>query len=265
MHIEQIDSLLRELLGPGCNLPGEYGFTSTACQQVTKIGYATNLTPHTVQGAIEHKVDLLLTHHDAWGFVYGMSDACHEALEINGISHLYAHLPLDSAPFGTAVSLISSIGAEIAGDIALEKGFACGRTARFRQPVALATVAEALKATCKEDPQVWSLGADQIERIGVVTGAGSMTNYAKEAHDQGCQLYITGERSLYLVQYCLLVGMNLAVCSHTFTELPGVKALAAKVSDLVPGIQVIEIPESHDELMPNKAVRWPPLRDATDL
>lgn len=254
MNLTQIDMLLRDLLGPATDLRGEYGFTSTTCEQITRLGYATNLTPQTVKGAIEHQIDLLITHHDAWDFVYGMRDSCCRELASNGIGHVFVHLPLDAALFGTAASLISEMGAVVTGDIAFEKGYACGRTAKFDHPMSIERLMEQLSVICQEEPQVWVNGPTEIKTVGVVTGGGSLTTYAKEAKDKDCDLYITGERSLYLVQYCMFVRMNLVICSHTFSELSGVRALATRIADLVPGIEAIKIPESHDELMPNKLV-----------
>lgn len=95
-----------------------------------------------------------------------------------------------------------------------------------------------------------------VETIGVITGAGSGTGYVKEAAEAGCQLYITGEQSLYLVQYCMHLGMNLIVGSHTFTELPGVRALANLLKDRNPELDLIQLPETHYEALPHTAESW---------
>lgn len=98
-NIERVDRFLRDLLGPAVDLPGEYGFTSRACGDVARLGNGTNLTPHTTKAAIDYEVDLLVTRHDAWGFMYGMRDFCVDELSRSGIGLLFAHLPLDAAPF----------------------------------------------------------------------------------------------------------------------------------------------------------------------
>ena len=46
----------------------------------------------------------MLTHHDAWDFVFGMQAACQDLLKQHQISCLYVHALLDDADFGTNAS-----------------------------------------------------------------------------------------------------------------------------------------------------------------
>jgi putative NIF3 family GTP cyclohydrolase 1 type 2 len=267
MHITPDDlfKTFRDLLGPAIQLEGESAMVANGCAKVGSIGYATNLTPETVRGARAAAVDILITHHDAWDFIYGMQEDCHSALNRWGIAHFYAHLPLDAAPFGTAASLIQGLGAAIGKGIAKHNDYPQGMMGTFESPLSLETAAERMRSLTGEDCRIWPCGSSTISALGVVTGCGALTSYVKEAADFGCQLYITGEQSLYLIQYCMSIGMNLMVGSHTFTELPGVRALAIQVQERHPGLQLIEIPEAHYETLPDKAVQWTPLRDAIDL
>ena len=57
----------------------EYGFTNIGAKNVVKLGYCTNLTIESTQESAKNKVDLLITHHDAWEWMSGMKE---EALEI---------------------------------------------------------------------------------------------------------------------------------------------------------------------------------------
>lgn len=52
----------------------EWGLNNELDKDVKKIGYSTNLTPETINEAVKHNVDLMITHHDAWPFVYGMKN-----------------------------------------------------------------------------------------------------------------------------------------------------------------------------------------------
>ena len=48
----------------------------------------------------------MITHHDAWEFIYGLKETCKEKLFEYNISHYFNHLPLDDCDFGTNNSLI---------------------------------------------------------------------------------------------------------------------------------------------------------------
>ncbi len=253
---------LSDLLGPAIQIKGESAMAANGCARLSKLGYATNLTPETVRGAKLAEVDVLITHHDAWDFIYGMNEECHSALKRWGIAHFYAHLPLDAAPFGTAASLIRGLGAAIGKEIAEHNGYPQGMVGAYESPLTLKEVAERMRSLTGEDCRIWSCGTSTVASLGVVTGGGSHTSYVKDAAEVGCELYITGEQSLYLIQYCMSIGMNLIIGSHTFTELPGVRALAEKIQERHPDLQVVEVTESHYETLPNKAVQWAPLRGA---
>lgn len=50
----------------------ESGVTVQGKEEIKKIGYCTNLTLDTVEEAKSKKVDLMITHHDAWDFIFGL-------------------------------------------------------------------------------------------------------------------------------------------------------------------------------------------------
>ncbi|TYS55909.1 hypothetical protein FZC74_17780 [Sutcliffiella horikoshii] len=70
----------------------------------------------------------------------------------------------------------------------------------------------------------------------------------KFALDQGCDTYITGEASLYTIQYAKFAGLNLLVGSHTFTEIFGVESLVLKIKELNENISLVKLQEEHFEL-----------------
>lgn len=59
--------------------------------------------------------------------------------------------------------------------------------------------------------------------------------------EEGCDLYLTGEKILYSIEYAKLNGLNLIVGSHTFTELFGVKSMLEGLE--LKGIEILEIEE----------------------
>jgi hypothetical protein len=58
---------------------------------------------------------------------------------------------------------------------------------------------------------------------------GNLNDDIKEEADMGCDSYITGETSLYSIQYTWYRGINLIVGTHTHTEFPGVESLCCQL------------------------------------
>lgn len=54
--------------------PNEWGFFNEQEKEIKRIGYSTNITPKIIEQAKINHIDLLLTHHDSWEFVYGLKE-----------------------------------------------------------------------------------------------------------------------------------------------------------------------------------------------
>ncbi len=227
---------------------GESGFLINGRNDVKRIGYATNLTPNVIEKAIEHKIDLIITHHDAWEFVYGMKEYCVEKLRENVISHFFVHLPLDDCEFGTNVSFLNRLGTEIIQKLNLqEKFFYCGRIGELSKEIDFEELVLKVEDLLGEKVKHWKNNNKKIKRVGFLSGAGFSTSDMKEFVENGCDVFITGEKILYTIQYAEFTGINLIVGSHTYTELPGVEALCKKIKEKYSEIEIMRIDENHNE------------------
>ena len=81
----------------------------------------------------------------------------------------------------------------------------------------------------KEEPRSVYDAKRLIQRIGCVTGAGIYTSYLRDMIPYEIDLYLTGETSLYLLEYAQHHELSVAVYSHNYTELPGVQMLAERL------------------------------------
>ncbi|GMK41273.1 SMS protein [Paenibacillus sp. CCS19] len=252
MNIQQFKSCIGELFGQlllDFQEDEEYGYSNFTAADYRTIGYATNLTPEIVQQAAQHKVDLIITHHDAWGFVYGMKERCMALLEEHHIAHFYIHLPLDYAEFGTCHSLLRLLGANVVQQSQHVNGDSSIGIGELERSITLEQLAETMRELLGENIFVQPNSNRDVRRIGMVTGAGNSTNQLKEAMESQCDVYITGEKTLYTVQYAKFIQMNLIVGSHTFTEIFGVRSLACKIQEKFPDVEVIQLLEEHNEVM----------------
>lgn len=98
-----------------------------------------------------------------------------------------------------------------------------------------------------EKVQSWKFNNKDINRVFILCGAGHLTSDMKQAVDEECDLYLTGEKILYSIEYAKLNKMNLVVGSHTFIELFGVKSMAELVSDEFNDVEIVLIDEQHLE------------------
>ena len=215
----------------------EWGFLNETDKNIQKIGYATSLTPEIIYEAIQNHVDFIITHHDAWDFVYGMKDKCKELLSEYNITHAYFHEPLDFAEFGTCASLASAL------NLKNTKSDYCPFIGETEKPIEFEQFSNQLADILQEPIRAYKNNNTPIQKVCVVTGGGNLTNDIKVAVDYKCDTYITGEYVLYSQQYAKFTGINLLVGSHTNTEILGVRQMGTR---LVTGTD-IELIQLHEE------------------
>jgi len=249
----QLVDAVRRLFEPVTldDYPREFGWVDRSSRgEIARVGYATNLDPVTVDKAIEMAVDALVTHHDAWDFLYELRTKSHDKLKRASISHCFVHLPLDAAPFGTAATLAERLGLEIRESFARDGDFLCGRICDCPPRMRLEEVAAQLTEVMGCEPRVWRHRAGQVRRVGITTGGGNLTDLLREASGRGCDTYITGETNLYTVAYARERELNLIVGTHTHTEFPGVESLCRKLGAVSP-LDFIPIRETCFEIGAN--------------
>ena len=205
--------------------PDEWGIGSY-CHHPSTVGYATTITPETIRAAAALNVDLIVTHHDAWEFMFEQREEVQSLLKENRLTHVWAHLPLDLAEFGTSATLLSKIGCV---PVAVLK-HAEGRVGELPESVPLTAVRERLTALLSEEPCREHDANRPVRRVGTVTGAGIHTTLLRDALQHDIDLYVTGETNLYLLEYGKHRKVNVLVFSHNHTELPGVRAFAERIA-----------------------------------
>lgn len=226
------------------------GITYRANKPIKKIGYATNLTPDVISDAVIKGVDLIITHHDAWGFLEGQKEACNALLKANHLSHYFSHLPLDDASFGTNMSLAKALGLRALKQVNEEEGFHCGVVGVYEEPLEFEDFKGRLATILEEPIQAWPFGNQRVKKVHILCGAGHLTSDMATSLTEGCDTYVTGERILYTILNAKHLGLNLLVGSHTFIEKLGVKNMAAKVGALFPELEIVELDEDHLESQP---------------
>lgn len=220
---EILDDLFgRELLDAH---PDEWGI-GDYCDEPSAVGYATTITPEAIRAAVGMNVDLIVTHHDAWDFMFEQRDEVQSLLKENGLTHVWAHLPLDLADFGTSATLLSELGCSQVAVLS----HAEARVGEFSEPGSLATVRANLTSLLSEAPCRMHDASRPVLRVAAATGAGIYTTLVRDALSYDIDLYVTGETNLYLLEYAKYKGVNVLVYSHNYTELPGTRAFAERIA-----------------------------------
>ena len=220
--------------------PDEWGIT-IYCPNPKSIGFATTLTPAIIQQAISKNLDLLVTHHDTWEFMLDERDQSHDLLAQHKISHLWCHEPLDKADFGTAAALLDILECKITGSIVDD----CGRVGELSGQQELSTIIEILDGHMAERPCRVQNAGKRIARIACVPGAGMMIDYLAEALKGEADLYITGETSLYLLEYANFRNVSVLIYSHNYTEIFGTQNFAMRIADCLEIQKIVRLDEPH--------------------
>jgi putative NIF3 family GTP cyclohydrolase 1 type 2 len=252
MNTSQFKSYISELFGDFLlefHEDDEFGFNNFRSINYTKVGFATNITPEVIVQAAEKHVQMIVTHHDAWHFIYGMKEKCKDLLEKHNIAHFFVHSPLDYIEFGTCNSLLRLLQVnQINQQSYHSEGASVIGVGEYDTPITFEHLVDKMTKLLGEKVIFQRNSNKAIKRIGVLTGAGNGTNHLRQAFNSNCDAYITGEKTLYTLQYAKFINMNIIVGSHTFTEVFGVESLALKLKERFMDIEIIQLIEEHIEL-----------------
>ncbi len=200
-------------------------------QEVTTVAFAVDACINSFEQAIEHKVDMLITHHGHFSKkgspnLVGWNKQRVQLLLQNNISLYVAHLPLDRhKEVGNNAQLLKLLGAEIDRKFCFDKqGNNIGWIGKTKKPLSLEQIQKTLET--KLDAKITTLpfGKPNISSIAVCSGGGGYKDFM-DAVESGVDLYLTGDTSdVYQIAHD--AGINVIFAGHYATETVGLKALA---------------------------------------
>ena len=186
---------------------------------VTTVAFAVDASVRAVEQAAKAGAQLLVVHHGiSWGggikrISGGVGNVVRTAIERH-IAICAYHLPLDAHPtLGNNAQLAKLLGLRNVKPAFSYHGNVIGLVGElFRR-------------------QSTAIGSRRYEfgcgRIGVCSGGAG--EFAEEAKDLGCDLYLTGEASWGDVIAAENCGMKMVCAGHYETEVFGVRALSKAV------------------------------------
>lgn len=218
-----------------------------ADREVHRILLALDATDEVAKEAKECCAELIVTHHP---LIFSPLKAVSDQdpvnrrvlfLAENGIALICMHTNLDIAEGGVNDVLIRLLGAEPEGSLDAE---GCGRIGHLTQPMPL----EAFLTLCKERlgvPAVRYCPAKKtVYKIAAMGGSGAGS--LEDAVRLGCDTYVTADIKYHQFQRASELGLNLIDADHFYTENPIIQALASRLSERFPDLDII-ISKSHGD------------------
>jgi dinuclear metal center YbgI/SA1388 family protein len=174
--------------------------------------------------------DLVLVHH---GLFFGdrpraLSEGMASRLRVvlgAEISVAAYHLPLDAhAEFGNNALLCAGLGLEAEErQFATVRGTPIGVIGRAAEPIDIAELVRRVVALLGREPLVFDFGPPAVQRVGIVSGAGSGT--IAEAATLGLDALITGEPAEHAMGEAEEAGLHFIAAGHYATERLGIAKL----------------------------------------
>jgi dinuclear metal center YbgI/SA1388 family protein len=200
--------------------------------RVTRIGAAVDLSTRVLTQAQKHDVDLLIVHHGLfWTGLRPIQGTLRRQLRIafeKDVALYSVHLPLDIHPrLGNNAQLVAALGLKRAEPFLEEKGQRVGLKIRASLP--RTELLRKLKKALNGPVKIFDFGPKQTRLIGVVTGAAGSEIY--RVANEGIDTFVTGEAPHWAAVAAEEIGVNLLLGGHYATEVFGVKALAAHLSE----------------------------------
>ncbi len=199
---------------------------------------ATGVSAHVrlFELAASEGADLLLVHHGLfWGSgVRVIEETLKRRLQLLFDANLALaayHLPLDAhAELGNNALLAHALGASASEPFALHRGQPIGCVARLpREGVDAQELFAQVQAVTEREPLIFDAGPPLVQRLAIVSGAGS--DYIDEAAAAGAQALLTGEPTERAMALAREAGLHLIAAGHYATETFGVRALGEHLSE----------------------------------
>ncbi|MBN2354181.1 MAG: Nif3-like dinuclear metal center hexameric protein [Spirochaetales bacterium] len=202
-------------------------------KDVRKAAFAVDASAETFRRAAGWGADLVFVHH---GLFFGKTKPVTGAL-LGRIAFLaehdialYAvHLPLDMAPeIGNNAGLATRLGLVDREPFGMYHGVKIGLKGRLPVPRTLRELAGLLLGNPPLPAASLAFGPEIVSTAGVVSGGAPES--ARDAIDEGLDLFVTGEQSHEIYHESLEAGLNVIFAGHYASERFGVEAVGKKLA-----------------------------------
>ena len=213
---------------------------------VKKIAFAVDAVMETFEQAAAINAEMLFVHHGLfWGVPLRIAGNLKSRIKflLDQNICLYAvHLPLDQHPkLGNNACIAELLGLENIEPFGVYHGRKIGYKGTFAKPVTVDEAVKKIGFMNRPPLGVFPFGKKDCTSAAVVSG-GAAEN-AREAVEDGVDLFITGESSHSVYHDCLEGKLNMIAGGHYSTEVWGVQAVMRHcIEELGIDAEFIDVP-----------------------
>jgi dinuclear metal center YbgI/SA1388 family protein len=195
---------------------------------VKKIAFGVDASMETFEHTAAVNAGMLFVHHGLfWGAPVRITGNIRRRIKFL-IDHnicLYAvHLPLDQHPkLGNNAVLAELLGLENVEPFGGYHGRKIGYKGTFAKPVTIEEAVKKIEFMGRPSTGVFPFGKKEISSAAVMSGGAA--DSARDAIENGVDLFVTGESSHQVYHDCLESKLNMIAGGHYNTEVWGVRAV----------------------------------------
>jgi len=213
---------------------------------VRKIAFGVDAAMETFEQAAAVNAGLLFVHHGLfWGTPSRIAGNLRRRIKFlldHNICLYAAHLPLDQHPkLGNNAVLAQLLELENTKPFGLYHGRKIGLQGTFLKPVTVDEAVKKISFLNRPPLGVFPFGKKDCVTVAVVSG-GAADN-AREAVEEGVDLFVTGESSHTVYHECLEGRLNMIAGGHYCTEVWGLQAVMRHtMTELAVDAEFLDIP-----------------------
>jgi dinuclear metal center YbgI/SA1388 family protein len=250
MTTRQLDAFFRDLL----DLEGFSGIDSSLNgiqvdndgAALKKIAFSVDANLETFRRAAGTGAGLLFVHHGLfWGVPLRIEGNVRSRIQFL-LEHnicLYAvHLPLDQHPvLGNNAGLAELLGLTNIEPFGLYHGRKIGYKGILAEPLSVGEAAERIQFMARPPLGLFPFGKEKNVTAAVVSGGAA--HEAKQALEEGIDLYVTGEASHDVYHEVMEGRLNMIAGGHYSTEVWGVRRVMERCAgELHMDVEFIDVP-----------------------
>lgn len=196
--------------------------------EIGKIAFAVDASMETFERAAHSGAQMLFVHHGLfWRAPLRLAGNHRRRVQFlldHNMCLYAAHLPLDQHPqMGNNAALADLLGLENIEPFGLYHGRKIGYKGSFPAPLSIEQAVQKIAFMGRPPLGVYPFGKKENSTCAVVSGGAA--DEARQAIDEGVDLYISGEMSNSVYHDCLEGKINMIAGGHYSTEVWGVRAV----------------------------------------
>ena len=202
--------------------------------EIGKIAFGVDANLETFERAAAAGAGMLFVHHGLfWGEPRRLSGGHRRRIKFLLDHHicLYAvHLPLDQHPeVGNNAALAKLLGLKNIEPFGLYHGKKIGYKGTFAKALTIDDAVKMISFMGRPPVGVYPFGKKENMNCAIISGGAAFE--ARQAIEEGLDMYITGEPSNQIYNECLEGKLNMIAGGHYATEVWGVRAVMRRCAE----------------------------------